>query len=62
MNVTNCTEPLSVKTAAPIPKSLIFDCLTELRKVSVTAPVKIGDVVLPDVCGTGVDVVAARNI
>ncbi len=62
VNVTNAREPLSVKTAAPIPKSLIFDCLAELRKVSVTAPVKIGDVVLEDVCGTGVPVVAARNI
>ena len=62
VNVANAAEPLSVKTAAPIPKSMIFECLAELRKVSVNAPVHIGDVVLADVCGTGVDVVAARNL
>ena len=62
VNVADCPEPLSVKTAAPIPKSMIFECLAELRKVSVKAPLRIGDVVLSDVCGTGVDVVATKNI
>ena len=33
-----------------------------LKNVVVTAPVKIGDVVLSNVAGTGVDVVAAKNI
>ena len=56
------TQNLRARTAAPIPKSMIFDCLAELRKVSVKAPVHIGDVVLADVCGTGVDAVAAGNI
>ena len=27
----------------------------------VAAPVKMGDVIVADVCGTGVDVVAARD-
>lgn len=51
-----------VKTAADIPKALMLDCMRELARVSVAAPVFIGDVVLPDVCGTGVDVVATANI
>ena len=39
-----------------------FDCANALRDVVITAPVKIGDVVLSDVAGTGVDVIAAKNI
>ncbi|MGN0055774.1 MAG: DUF1667 domain-containing protein [Atopobiaceae bacterium] len=52
---------VSVKTAQAIPKGLVFDCVRVLSGVRVKAPVRIGDVVLPDVCGTGVDVVATKN-
>lgn len=51
-----------VYTAAPIPKPLIFDLLAELRKVELQAPVKIGQVVLENALGTGVDVLASRNL
>ncbi|MBR6089935.1 MAG: DUF1667 domain-containing protein [Anaerolineaceae bacterium] len=62
VEVTGRLEPLSVKTAGPIPKEKIFDCLAELQKTKVQAPCSIGDVVLADVCGTGVDVIATKNI
>ena len=52
---------LSVKTAGNIPKDKIFVCMNEINAVRLKAPVKIGDVVIPNVCGTGVDVVATRN-
>lgn len=51
-----------VKTAAPVPKEKLFDVMAALDSVLVTAPVYVGDVVLHDVCGTGVDVVATRNL
>lgn len=50
-----------VKTAAPIPKPRIMDCVRSLKGVELTAPVRIGDVVVPNVCGTGVDIVATRD-
>jgi CxxC motif-containing protein len=53
---------LPVKTAQEIPKGKIFDCMKELDKVVVKAPVKMGDVVLKDVCGTGIDVVATKTM
>lgn len=53
---------VNVKTASDIPKAKIFECVSALKNVVVTAPVKIGDVVLSNVTGTGVDVVAAKNI
>ncbi len=53
---------VSVKTAGDIPKDLVFDCVRALAGVTLEAPVRIGDVVLADVCGAGVDVVATANI
>lgn len=52
---------VSVKTSQPVPKSKIFDCLKQIRGISVTAPVKIGDVLLANVCDSGADVIATRE-
>lgn len=56
------TALLSVKTKNPVPKASIPGVLRELKGVRVAAPVKVGDVVLPDAAGTGVDVVATRSV
>lgn len=53
---------VSVKTAAEIPKGKLFDCARALKDVEVTAPVRIGDVILENVAGTGVNVVATNNM
>ena len=52
---------VSVKTATDIPKGKIFDVVRALVGVRATAPVEIGDVVLADVAGTGVDVIATKR-
>lgn len=51
-----------VYTAAPIPKPLIFDLLAELRPVELQAPIQVGQVVLENALGSGVDVLASRNL
>lgn len=51
---------VSVKTAAPVPKEKIFDVMEMIRKTTVKAPVKIGDVILTDVFGT--EIIAAKDI
>ena len=53
---------VSVKTQSDIPKDKIFDCVKALKEVEVTAPVAIGDVVLENVVGTGVDIVATKGV
>lgn len=53
---------VSVKTASDIPKGKIFDCVKALKDVEVKAPVKIGDVIVRNVAGTGVDVIATKNV
>lgn len=53
---------VSVKTSQDIPKDKIFDCMEEIRKVTVNAPIAIGDVIIKDCAGTGVSIVATRNV
>jgi CxxC motif-containing protein len=53
---------LPVYTAAAFPKGRIQDLLSELRKISLNAPVQMGDVVLANALGTGIDIVASRNV
>ena len=53
---------LSVKTARPIPKNAIMTVVEAIHQVTMTAPVEIGDVVLADAAGTGIDIVATRNV
>ncbi|MCD8067961.1 MAG: DUF1667 domain-containing protein [Lachnospiraceae bacterium] len=55
-------EMLSVKTAEGIPKGKIMDCVRSLKNIRVKRPVHIGDVILEDVAGTGIPVVATKNI
>ena len=45
---------VSVKTATPVPKEKMMEVMAQLRSITVSAPVKIGDVVLTDVFGTNV--------
>ena len=59
--VGGAKERTSVKTNANIPKDKIFQCMDEINKVRAEAPLKIGDVVIKDVCGTGVDVIVTKN-
>ena len=55
-------DMVSVKTKQDIPKEKIFECVKALRDVEVQAPVHVGDVIVSDVAGTGVDIVATRNV
>ncbi len=53
---------VSVKTESDIPKEKIFACMEEIRKTSVPAPVRIGDVIIGNCAGTGVRVVATKDV
>ena len=55
-------DMVSVKTKEDIPQRKIFDCVKALKGIEKEAPVKIGDVILKDVAGTGVDIVATKHV
>ena len=58
----NGERMLPVKTASDIPKGKIMDVIRDLRGVSVPCPVHIGDVLIRNVAGTGVDMVATKEV
>ncbi len=63
VRVKNGSHPIvPVKTRTDIPKGKIGDCMKAVKRVEVEAPVYIGDVVLTDAAGTGVDIVATKNV
>ena len=62
VHVEGSAVPLSVKTKTPIPKKEISSCMQVLAHAKLTAPIKAGDVVVANVCGTGVDVIATKSV
>lgn len=63
VKVKNGSRPVvSVKTKEDVPKGKIKECMEELKRVETEAPVRIGDIILKNVAGTGVDIVATKNI
>ncbi|HWQ06963.1 MAG TPA: DUF1667 domain-containing protein [Feifaniaceae bacterium] len=52
---------VSVRTDGEIEKSRIPDVLTALGKVTLDHPVEMGDVIIPNVCNTGVNMICTSN-
>ena len=55
-------EFTSVKTKEDIPKDQIFNVMREINQIQALAPIAIGDILLRDVAGTGVDIVATKAV
>lgn len=51
-----------VKTSTAIPKALIGEAMKTLDGLKIKAPVKYGQVIVKDVCGTDADFIAVREI
>lgn len=49
------------KTKGTVPKEKIFEVLDIIKKCPAASPVRTGDVLVENVCGTGVDVVATAD-
>lgn len=62
VRVTGSDKPVvSVKTASAVPKGSIADCIQAIKKFTVNAPVAVGDVLLKNIAGTGIDLVATAG-
>lgn len=51
-----------VKSEKPLPKPLLLECMKAIKGISVQAPVMKGDVLIKDICGTGIDMIATGNV
>ncbi len=62
VQVLGSRMPLSVKTKMPIPKKDIARCMREIRALKLSAPIRMGQVVLENVCSSGVSVIATKTV
>ena len=53
---------LPVRSEKPVPKELLADCMKVLKAVDVKAPVKRYDVIVENICGCGVNIVASDSV
>jgi CxxC motif-containing protein len=53
---------LPVRSEKEVPKGLVVDVCREIHKLEVTAPVRVGDIILDDVLGTGIAMIATRSL
>jgi CxxC motif-containing protein len=53
---------LPVISAGEIPRSRLRECLEVLYKIKLRAPLRCGDIVVKNICDTGVDVAVSRSM
>jgi len=54
-------ELLPVRSEQPLPKELIMDCMKVISHTVVKTPVRRYDAVIPNICNSGVDIVATGS-
>jgi len=54
--------PLCVKTSEPVPKSLFWDAINHIHQLDLACPIHIGDILVENLLGTGIAVIATRNL
>ena len=53
---------LPIKTDKPIPKELIAQSMIEINKITGKLPIKIGDILIENLLGTGCNIIATKNM
>lgn len=53
---------LPVRTDKPIPKARIFEAIEGIRKITIQHPVKVGDIIIKDFIGLGINLIATREL
>jgi CxxC motif-containing protein len=53
---------IPVRTDRPIPDKYKLEVVKEVNKIVLTAPVNMGDIIISDLFGTGVNIVAERDM
>ena len=53
---------LPVISSQPLPKARIMEAMKQLKDINVSAPIKMGDVVVKNILGLDVDIIASKTI
>jgi CxxC motif-containing protein len=51
-----------VRSTSPFPREKVPQLLTLIHATTVSPPIRMGQVILPDALGSGIDVIATRNL
>ncbi len=51
-----------VKSDGEVPKGHLMNCMEIIRRQSIKAPVKRGDVIIRDILGSGVNIIACADV
>ena len=63
IKVTAGTLPVvPVKSAAELPRDSLLQFMEVIRRATAPAPIRIGDVLIPDILGSGVDIIATADV
>ena len=63
IKVENGTWPLvSIKTSKAVPKPYIFQVMQEIKKIRVSAPIQTGEIIVKNILGLDIDIVATKTI
>ncbi|MGI6117571.1 MAG: DUF1667 domain-containing protein [Bilifractor sp.] len=63
MKTTSKEHPLiPVRSKEPIPKEKMMDAMKEIRKTVAKTPIHTYDVLIEDICGTGIPIVATGDL
>ena len=54
-------EVVAVKTDSTVPKGMMFEVMAEINSTVAENDLRIGDIIIENVCGTGANVVATAN-
>ncbi len=63
VKITGADQPLlPVRSEGPVPKELIPSCMEEIRNTVAKAPVGVHDVIIENICGCGVNIIASDTV
>ena len=60
VRLSNNKGMVSVKTSEPIKKEDVFEVMKAIRKAEVSSPIKIGDILIANICGC--DIIATSDV
>jgi CxxC motif-containing protein len=53
---------LSVRSTRPVPKNMLMACASEMAKVVVSAPIRLGDTITNNILNLGIDIIATKDV
>ncbi|MBU5484613.1 DUF1667 domain-containing protein [Clostridium sp. MSJ-11] len=63
VKITNAhLRRLPVRTDGAVPKNKIDECMKVINSINVKSPIKVGEIIIPNILGTGIDLIATRDM